>query len=56
MKHVFRTMIWPLGIATLLIACARFLHPATFSQYTLPILVLCTVLCAAFAIHDQRYE
>lgn len=49
-------MIWPLGIAALVVACARFLHPASFSQYALPTLVLGTVVCAAFAIHNQRYE
>jgi len=56
MKRIFRTMIWPLGIAALVVACVRFLHPATFSQYALPTLILSTVVCAALAIHNQRYE
>jgi 1,4-dihydroxy-2-naphthoate octaprenyltransferase len=56
MRHILSLISWSCVIAAALIAFARFLHPATFSESAFPILVGIACVAAAGAMYGKRYE
>ncbi len=56
MRRIAYTGMWPCIIAAVIVACARYLHPATFSESVFPLLVALATICAAFVVAMRRYE